>query len=225
MKQFLLSIFFALLLCGIGLAQNSALKILEQPKPELPENFGTLDAQGTIILRVEFLADGQVGKISLISNIVAPLDKNAVTAAQKIKFEPEIKDGKPITVVKIIRYVYSWDGGWKVPPQKLQTLKTDVYYKESDENLEKVAEITEIPKFDYPTQDIFENGGGKISIEIILKPTGEIEILKVDSDLPKDYIEKVKDALSKIKFNPAVHKNGKQVSQLKVFEYEFKPNK
>ncbi len=225
MKKFFALFIISLCLCVSAFAQDSPLKILDQPKPELPEDYGTLDAQGSIVLRVEFLADGKIGEIKIISSIGKSLTDLAIEAAKKIKYEPEKKDGEVVTVIKTVRYSYSWDGFWKVPPQKLQTLKTEVYYKESDKNLEKVAEISEIPKFDYPTQDIFDKGSGKITIEIVLKSTGEIEILKVDSDLPKDYVEKVKDDLSKLKFNPAIHKNGQRVSQIKVFEYEFKPNK
>ncbi len=225
MKYFLISIFFVLLLCGFGFAQNSPVKILEQPKPELPKDFGTRDEQGKIFLKVEFLTDGRIGKVFPISKLSTILTDLAIEAAGKIKFEPEIKDGKPVTVSKIISYAYSWNGFWKIPEQKLQTLQPEVYYKEDDKDLEKTAEITEIPKFEYPTQNIYDKSGGKIKIEIVLKSTGEVEILNVDSDLPKDYVEKVKDAVSKIKFNPAIHKNGKQVSQIKIFEYEFKPNK
>ncbi len=118
MTKFLFSTLFTLLLCGFAFAQESkALKILEQPKPELPKNYGTLDAQGTLFLRVEFLASGKVGEVSVVSTALPFLHQNILEAAKKIKFDPEIKDGKPVTVFKVILYSYSWDGGWKIPSQ------------------------------------------------------------------------------------------------------------
>ncbi len=113
---------FVLLFCVFGLAQNSELKILDQPKPDLPASYGTLDAKGTIYLKVEFLQNGQIGKISPISGISAGnLMENAINAAKKIKFEPEVKEGTPITVFKVISYIYSSDGFWKIPEQNSRT--------------------------------------------------------------------------------------------------------
>jgi hypothetical protein len=113
MKQFLFSIFFVLLFCGFCLAQNSPVKILEKPKPELPKDYGTNDSQGTINLRVEFLANGKVGEVTPITSLQKSLTDLAVEAAKKIKFEPEIKNGEAVTVTKIVQYSYSWrNGGW-----------------------------------------------------------------------------------------------------------------
>ena len=126
MKQFLFSVFFVLLFCGLGFAQNSPVKILEQPKPELPKDYGTNDSQGSIVLRIEFLANGKVGEIRIISSLQKSLNDVALEAAKKIKFEPEVKNGEAVTVTKMVQYSYSWDGGWKVPAQKpTQIVETD----------------------------------------------------------------------------------------------------
>src|SRR5215204_4884362 len=126
MKQFLYSIFFVLLFCGLCLAQNSPLRILEQPRPELPKDYGTNDFQGSIVLRVEFLADGAIGKISPVSTLPSLTDL-AVEAAKKIKFQPALKEGKPVSVVKEVSYIYGAQvGGWKIPTQNLeQTIEND----------------------------------------------------------------------------------------------------
>ncbi len=125
--KFLFSILFTLLLCGFAFVQESKpLNIVEQPKPDLPNNYGTLDAQGTIVFRVEFLASGQIGRVSPVNSFfVASLEKNALEAVKKIKFEPEIKDGEPVTVSKVISYFYSWNGGWRISSRNLNQTKTD----------------------------------------------------------------------------------------------------
>jgi hypothetical protein len=94
---------------------DTKLKILEKPKPELPRNHGTLDLQGTVVLSVQFLDFGEIGEINRIKELPGGLTERAVVAARKIKFEPEKKDGKPVTVVRQIEYVYSWNGGWSFP--------------------------------------------------------------------------------------------------------------
>jgi len=115
MKKF--SIVLSLILCfGISaFAQDVRLKIIEQPKPELPQNYSTLDVQGTVVLRVQFLEFGEIGEITEVKPLPSGLTARAIAAARKIKFEPEQKDGKPVTVVRQIEYYYSWNGGWKTP--------------------------------------------------------------------------------------------------------------
>ncbi len=115
MKKFCITLSFILFLCIAGFAQDTTLKILEQPLPELPQNHSTQTVQGTVVLRVQFLDFGEIGEITRIKELSPGITEKAVAAARKIKFEPEKKDGKPITVVKEIQYFYTWNGGWQIP--------------------------------------------------------------------------------------------------------------
>ncbi|MEP7038944.1 MAG: energy transducer TonB [Acidobacteriota bacterium] len=98
---------------------------MEQPKPELPKDYGTLDVEGSIRFRVQFLANGQIGEISPVSSFIKRLDENALEAVKKIIFEPEIKNGETINKVKIFSYDYSWNGGWKIPSPIIVHTKYD----------------------------------------------------------------------------------------------------
>ena len=60
---------------------------------------------------------------------------------------------------------------------------------------------------------------------LTLYPNGNVEVSDVKSNLPKEFEEKAREAASKIKFKPAIHKDGKEVAQTKEVEYEFKPQK
>ena len=102
----------------VSLAQATRLKITDQPSPELPQKHGTLDVQGTVILRVQFLEFGEIGEVSPVKELPAGLTQNAIAAARKIKFIPEQKDGKPVTVYREIQYSYSWNGGWQKNSEK-----------------------------------------------------------------------------------------------------------
>ena len=114
MKKFLVSIFLILIFCGLVLSQESkSVNILGQPTPQLTEEQRktTIEAQGTITLRVEFLANGQIGKIVPVSSLPFGLTDNAIEAAKKIKFEPAIINGVPVAVFKTVQYsfIFGWN--------------------------------------------------------------------------------------------------------------------
>lgn len=113
MRKIGLIAFLLVNLCMVSYGQSSALRIIEQPKPELPQRHGSLDVQGTVTLRVEFLETGDIGEVSVTQQLNNDLDQKAMAAARKIKFEPETKDGKAIPVIKSLDYFYSWNGGWR----------------------------------------------------------------------------------------------------------------
>jgi len=143
MKKVLSALLFILCFCLLALGQNKPLKIIEQPRPELPASYRTLDAQGTQTLRIEFLETGDIGEVVPVNNLPGGLTERAVAAARKIKFEPEIKDGKPATVFKQLQYFYSWNGGWRLPelnpdkpgPTDPQTEKAEAIIKKAIQNL------------------------------------------------------------------------------------------
>jgi hypothetical protein len=101
---------------SFSFAQNSKLKILEKPLPERPQNYETLDIQGTIVLHIQFLDFGEIGEVTAVKEL-SGLTERAVAAAKKIRFEPERIDGKPVTVSRNIEYYYSWNGGWRFPSE------------------------------------------------------------------------------------------------------------
>ena len=83
---------------------TTPLKFLSKPRAESTEESRKNQVQGTVTLRVTFLADGTIGAVSPISGLPDGLTDQAVKAAKLIRFEPARKDGKPITVTKIIQY-------------------------------------------------------------------------------------------------------------------------
>ncbi|MGI8638918.1 MAG: energy transducer TonB [Pyrinomonadaceae bacterium] len=78
---------------------------MDRPGAEYAD--GSVCVQGTVRLRVEFLASGEIGKISPVSFLPYGLTENAIEAAKRIRFEPEIKNGKPITKFKVIEYSFN----------------------------------------------------------------------------------------------------------------------
>lgn len=121
MKRLIFTVLILFVASGIVVGQDTNLKILEQPKPELPQRHGMLDVQGTVALKVEFMDIGEIGEVVVIKQLTADLDQKAVAAVRKIRFEPEKKDGKAVSVTRTLEYYYSWNGGWRVPKSDATT--------------------------------------------------------------------------------------------------------
>ena len=108
------------LFVAIAAGQTAGLCIVEQPLPELPDDYGTLDAQTSVIFQVEFLPDATLGKIGLVkSSGIRRLDRLACDAVAKITFKPQMVNGSPAPVRKVLQYRYSYlNPGWRVIRRK-----------------------------------------------------------------------------------------------------------
>lgn len=86
---------------------NVPLRIIAKPYAEITETARQNMTSGTVTLRITFLADGQIGDVSVVSGLPDGLNENAVKAAKQIKFEPQRKNNKPVTVVKMVTYNFT----------------------------------------------------------------------------------------------------------------------
>jgi hypothetical protein len=62
---------------------------------------------GWVIVAVEFRFDGTIGFVFPIRTLPEGLTEKCIEAARKTKFQPAIKDGKPVTIIKRIEYGFS----------------------------------------------------------------------------------------------------------------------
>ncbi|MBA2736364.1 MAG: energy transducer TonB, partial [Pyrinomonadaceae bacterium] len=83
------------------------LKIISKPRANYTDAARQNQIQGTVTLRVTFLASGQIGKISLVNDLPDGLTEQAIAAARTIRFEPQIVNGKPRTVTKTVQYNFT----------------------------------------------------------------------------------------------------------------------
>lgn len=187
-----------------GSTLTQGLQILSKPRPSYTDVARQNGIEGLVILRITFLASGQIGSISPVSALPFGLTEQSIAAARNLRFIPAIKDGQYVTVSKQVQYVFT------------------IYYDEDDKFVEKKAEILEMPEFEYPKGKNLKSIRGKVKIEIVLNSNGTASFLKFETNLPKEYEQKAIEAVSKIKFKPAVHKNGKEISVTRVIEYELK---
>lgn len=87
---------------------QTPLKILSKPRAEYTDKARAAGFTGGLVrLAVGFSADGRVKHVLIIKPLGYGLDEQSVKAAHAIKFEPELKDGKPISTVKIVEYSFT----------------------------------------------------------------------------------------------------------------------
>ncbi|HSK71004.1 MAG TPA: energy transducer TonB [Pyrinomonadaceae bacterium] len=87
---------------------NSPLTFTYQPKPAYTDQARLFGIKGTVILRVAFLADGTIGDVTPVKRLPFGLTKSAVKSARGMRFEPEWKNGQPVSVVKTISFGFSF---------------------------------------------------------------------------------------------------------------------
>ena len=63
--------------------------------------------EGEVIIKVEFLANGKVGKMKPIKFLPFGLTEQALVVAREIQFQPLTKNGIAMTVTKEIHYSFS----------------------------------------------------------------------------------------------------------------------
>jgi len=114
----LVSVLFFLCLFGFCAALPAQttplknLKILSQPPADFTDEARKNNIQGTVQVRVTFLANGKIGKVSDVRENHEDLRKYglvaaAMKAAKKIKFEPAVKNGKSQTATAIVEYKFT----------------------------------------------------------------------------------------------------------------------
>lgn len=86
---------------------TTAIQITSKPRANYTDAARQAQVQGTVSLRVTFLANGSIGSISTVSGLPNGLTEQAIAAARGIKFEPQKKGGVPQTVTKVVQYNFT----------------------------------------------------------------------------------------------------------------------
>lgn len=92
---------------AISMSKVSAINILSKPKPSYTDLAAKYEISGDVTLKITFLANGSVGAIMPVTKLPFGLTNNAMDAARSLHFEPAMRDGMPITLVKTAIYNFS----------------------------------------------------------------------------------------------------------------------
>lgn len=82
-------------------------KILKKPRPNYTDAARQNNVAGTVRMFVVLASDGKVKNIFPIESLPNGLTEQAVEVTKKIEFEPAVKDGKPVSMVKIMEYSFT----------------------------------------------------------------------------------------------------------------------
>ena len=86
---------------------SQKLQILSKPRPGYTDLARERNTEGTVVLRVTFLASGEIGNIDPVKTLPNGLTEKAILAATQIEFEPQMADGRAVTVTKQIEYTFA----------------------------------------------------------------------------------------------------------------------
>ena len=92
---------------GLPKDGSYSLSILMKPRVPYTEAARQANEQGVIRLRVTFLANGHIGKITVLKKLRFGLLEDAIRSARRIKFIPEVRDNAAIDMEHVIEYRFS----------------------------------------------------------------------------------------------------------------------
>jgi TonB family protein len=81
--------------------------IQKKPEPKYTKEARKHKISGTVVLRCVFASNGQVTHIQVVHALSYGLTDRATEAAQGIKFEPAMKDGKPVSMWIQLEYNFN----------------------------------------------------------------------------------------------------------------------
>lgn len=88
-------------------AVTVARQIIAKPRAEYTDAARQNNVTGTVIVKVTFLANGQIGSVVPVNSLPYGLTEKAIAAAKAIKFEPAKKDGVPYTTIAPVQYNFN----------------------------------------------------------------------------------------------------------------------
>ena len=86
--------------------QLTNLEVISKPAPQYTSEARQLKVQGDVVLRVTFLATGQVVVQGVVRGLGHGLDEEARRVAQQIRFRPATRDGRPVDLTTTITITF-----------------------------------------------------------------------------------------------------------------------
>ncbi len=86
---------------------SKALNITFKPKPKYTDEARQKNITGNVRVRVTFLPSGQIGSVAPVSNLGYGLTEQAIAAARGIRFEPQMQNGRPVAVTRVVVFTFT----------------------------------------------------------------------------------------------------------------------
>ncbi len=131
MDKILHYVFFTFVFCFSAFSQEQSQKLINSP------------ADCAVQLKVEFLNSGKVGDVSLFKSSCnnEKFEAEAIEAAKKIKFEPEMQNDKQITIRKTLEYRFYLDDDSKKDDKAEAIIKRAIEKLGGDKYLQVKSQV------------------------------------------------------------------------------------
>ena len=86
---------------------DTPIKVLKKPRASYTDEARKNGVQGMVRLAVEMGADGKIKFVYPFQGLKHGLTEEAEKAARRIKFEPPVKNGKPVSTIRIYGYGFT----------------------------------------------------------------------------------------------------------------------
>lgn len=87
-----------------GKELSSKPKILAKPHPDYPSAARRNGTSGTVVLKVLLSSSAKVTTVKVVRDLPDGLTESAVKAACRIRFNPGMKDGRPVSYYVLVEY-------------------------------------------------------------------------------------------------------------------------
>ncbi|HEU0175032.1 MAG TPA: M56 family metallopeptidase [Blastocatellia bacterium] len=179
-------------------------KILYREKAKYTEEAKNNKIEGDVLLSVVFSVDGKLSDIKVVQGLPFGLTESAIAAAKKIRFDPAVKDGRPVSVRGTLELHFRLYEDAAQPMSG--SLRPTIRYRESV----RYTQAARDNKIE-----------GTVILNVVFRADGKISDIKVVQGLPDGLTENTIEAAKKIRFDPAV-KDGRPVSVRGKLEFTFK---
>jgi TonB family protein len=85
---------------------STDLEVISKPPVQYTNEARQLKVQGDVVLRVTFLASGQIVVQGVVHGLGHGLDEEARRVAQQIRFRPATRDGRPVDLTTTITITF-----------------------------------------------------------------------------------------------------------------------
>lgn len=86
---------------------TKSLTIKSKTRPNYTDLARFYNIQGSVLLRVTFLANGNIGSVSPVTNLPFGITTQAIKAAKQMTFETAMKNGVPYSVTKLVQFAFT----------------------------------------------------------------------------------------------------------------------
>jgi TonB family protein len=168
-------------------------KILYREKAIYTDEARQAGVGGNVVLGIVFGKEGAIRNIRVIRGLPFGLTDQSIIAAKKIRFEPAIQNGEPVSVRGNLEFTFNID-------------KTPECLQAGAEGVGK-PELIDMKKPEYTEAAQKDRIEGDVRLIVVFRSNGKIGHIDVIQGLPDGLTEKAIELAKAINFRPATFSN------------------